>query len=285
MIRIMALVLAVSLMMSVGCERDSGRVYAPIGDGEQINMSFTLDAGGLAMAGNDVYITGSVTDFQLIHFGTYVGGNVNGTYTRSVWGNEHFNVGFWLEDDYGRFHRILNVWVNGIQLTETVATDFEVYRGFQLYVDDEGQVQVDTDTGEDKVMDLQVWYTGNTLPPGMNDPADPDDPIFWKGTWTTFNGEWPWHSMVWENNMWTAEFKAARGAMALIRLENMSGEERRSGVFVGSSDDFNNATELINLRELGDNWFVFEFYVEEDGSVVNPRSEDERIYTISIGDE
>lgn len=276
------------LGLASGCARDSWDITNP-GNQEENNTEFNITLSSpTAMDGEEVYISGSVVPGYLqnpdsmVLFGTFQDGQVVGTFERQVWGNERFSVGFWRVDSDSRYHRMLDISVNGVDLNALQATEFEIYREFQLYVED-GQLMIDPMTDIDDLVEVQLWYTGDTLPEDyMNYPADPEVPVYWWGTWTTFR--FTTHPTVWSDDTWTTTFWAAKGATALLRLQLENGNELRSGVFVGPVGEFENATELMNLRDLGGGWNVFEFRVTEDGEVENLRPGDDRLYGIVIGD-
>ena len=84
--------------------------------------------------------------------------------------------------------------------------------------------------------------------------------------------------------MWTTKFYVARGAVTYLRLQLADGTELRSGVYVGLPGDFEHATELMNLVDLGGGWTVFTFMLNQLDAIANLWPEDDRLYGIEIGD-
>ncbi|MDD5342709.1 MAG: hypothetical protein PHI73_05260 [Patescibacteria group bacterium] len=273
------------LAICAGCSRDSWDFAAPgLSDQETVSLTLNATAPMGAQDGWPVYITGDVVSSanpDTLHlFGTFSEGHVTGTYSRSVWGTERFTVGFWYMDGEDRMNRLLDVAVNDQQLLSSRGTEWSILREFQLYVEN-GQVMVNPGV-VDSIMGAQVWYTGTAFnDPNLDWPANPDRPVYWWGTWTTF--QYTTHPMQFADSTWTTTMRVRKNSLALIRLQKTNGDELRSGVFVGPVGNFSAATELKNLRDLGGGWFVFEYRVTSDGQVVNLRPGDERRYGIIIG--
>ncbi|MDP3964934.1 MAG: hypothetical protein Q8Q20_04770 [bacterium] len=278
--------MALAMILTVSaCSRDSWDITFPEEGTNHAEFSFSLNANA-AGDGDPVYINGSVVPGYaddptvLVPFGTFESGSVNGTFSRNVWGNETFTAVFWRKElATGRYFRLTDIEVNGMPLLAVAATEWDIHRMFQLYVED-GEVMVDRMASVDSLMTAHIWYTGDTLTDDLNDPADPDEPVYWLGTWTTFR--YPRHATTWSNGRWTTDFTVAKEAMLLLRLEAEDGDELRSGVFVGSGS-FNDALEAKCMRDLGGGYYAFEIGVDGDGDFYNPRTADERYFGIEIG--
>lgn len=270
--------------LAVGCSRDSWDITSP-GLTEQAPMSFALSAQAPVNMedGWPVYIAGNIVPGDsLVQFGSIQNGQISGTWTRSVWGNENFTVGFWTRDPAtNQRHRMLNIRVNNVLLTDSHVIDYwECYRDVQLYVNN-GAVNVHAGA-PDSIMTCQFWYTGTTFADQyLNWPANANDMVYWLGTWTTFR--WAPHTTNFVDGRRTDTMMVRKGQVVLLRLQKGDGSELRSGVYVGPVGNFAEATELKNLYDLGDGYYAFVFRVTRAGTFENMRPGDERLYGINIG--
>ncbi|MDD5567300.1 MAG: hypothetical protein PHH01_03850, partial [Patescibacteria group bacterium] len=272
------------LAICAGCSRDSWDFAAPgLSQLETINFTLSATASTEMQDGWPVYIAGNIVPGDsLVQFGTIENGQVQDVWTRSVWGNEKLPVGLWARDPATeRRYRMLDIAVDSVLLTDSSPINYwEVYRDVQLYVDN-GQVCVETGA-PDSIMAAQFWYTGTAFPEQyLNWPADPNEMVYWLGTWTTFR--WAPHTTDYVDGRRTDTMMVRKGTVVLLRLQKESGDELRSGVYVGPVGDFSQATELKNLYDLGGGYYAFEFRVTCAGVFENLRSADERRFSITIG--
>lgn len=283
----------ICLLALTSCTTDERRSWleprAGFTEETEGNLSFTLMT-AFAEQGDSVFIAGDITpeyldDSNAMVFVGLFGehGTLHTPYRRYVWGNESFRPYFWRKDSNGRYHRELNFSAMGVLLKDLAADRFGVARRLQLYVDD-GTLKVDPIDTVDSLTTVHIWYTGDSFADSldyMNSPADPDVPVYYMSTWTSFNHTT--HPMVWDDEMWKTDFPVVPGSITLLRLNLESGQELRSGVHVGlDEDEFEDATLLMNMYHIGGDWWAFEF-VLEDSVVTNLRDADERMYTFDVG--
>ncbi|MFA5107421.1 MAG: hypothetical protein WC497_03805 [Patescibacteria group bacterium] len=288
---VLVALLVLVAIMPLGCSRDEWTMTAPgLSEQEQMTLGFSATC-AVAEDGWPVYISGPVVpgyeqDRNIrMPFATYADGHVEGDYLWWSWGNEKgIPVWFWAKNPAdSRYYRMVDISVGGTRIQGSAGSnEWETCRSFSVYLEN-GAIAVSPD-GPDSLISAQIWYTGTGLPDGRNWPADPTQPVEWLGTWTGFRDRA--HAMEFVSGRWTTENEKVmvkKASKGYLRLQKLTGEELRAGVYFGPEDNFEQATLLKCIHDLGNGYCAFEYAITGSGEFKNPRDGDERLYGIHIG--
>ncbi|MFH1171535.1 MAG: hypothetical protein V1778_03290 [bacterium] len=279
--RYLVLLLAILAFVPLSCAKlGSGYTTAP---GVMVEQTFLLSAHVAAEATGDTVLIGgsfvkSWTREQpdtLEFFGTIVGTDITGLYTRPVWAvDEDYTVVLWHKASDG-LHRIMDALVvqttsSTTTITALVSNSYTYLWKFQVGRDDGGNVIVNPIRDDrPNLVGGQLWTNGiaSTNPDSLflNDPLTATTPVRAYSPWSgmrPLSCEWA------PTNSWMQAVELVKPGRQYFRFE------RENGSVVLAGCHYTGVRNTIPLNHVVNGggtkpWWVFAIDILDDGTAVN----------------